>query len=170
MKILITYSSKTGNTKKVAEAIATVVEGADILDIKENPNFDDYDAVIVGYWADRGKADPLADKFLPNIKDKVCGVFATLGAYPDSDHAKDIINYGKNLLEENGNKVISTFICQGKIDPALTERFKDLPKDHPHYMDEARRKRHEEAAKHPDEKDLENAKTAFKDFVKELGA
>lgn len=35
MKILITYSSVTGNTKKVAKAIAEELKDCDFLDIKD---------------------------------------------------------------------------------------------------------------------------------------
>lgn len=163
MKILVAYSSITGNTKKVAQAINEVVKG-NLVDIKENPDPNEYDSVILGYWADKGKADKLADKFIEKVSNKPCGVFATLGAYPDSEHAKKVINYGIEALKENGCEVLSSFICQGKIDPSLTKRFENLDPSHPHYMDDARRKRHEDAKTHPDKNDLIQAKKAFENF------
>ena len=35
MKTLVTYSTKTGNTKKVAESIAKAIENSEIKDIAE---------------------------------------------------------------------------------------------------------------------------------------
>lgn len=163
-KILVTYSSKTGNTEKVAIAISDAIENSELLKIKDVKDINKYDGIIVGYWADKGIANKEADVFLRKINNKKCGIFATLGAYPDSKHSQDVINYGKEILENQGNEVLATFICQGKIDPKLTKMFKSFPEGHPHYMDEARRKRHEDASTHPDEKDLENSKIAFKNF------
>lgn len=163
MKILIAYSSLTGNTKKIAQAIHQIA-GGDLIDIRDKPDFKEYDAIVIGYWADKGKADKLADDFLKEVNNKPCGVFATLGAYPDSPHAQKVISYGIETLENQGCKILSSFICQGKIDPTLTKRFESLEPGHPHYMDEARRKRHEDAKSHPDERDLAMAQEAFKDF------
>ena len=51
MKTLIVYSSKTGNTRKVAEAIHAVLPaGTDIFPVSEAPEPDAYDFVVVGYW------------------------------------------------------------------------------------------------------------------------
>lgn len=166
-KILVTYSSKTGNTEKVAIAISEAIENSELLKMKDVKDINQYDGIVVGYWADKGIANKEAVEFLKKINNKKCGLFATLGAYPDSEHSKDVINYGIDVLENQGNEILATFICQGKIDPKLTEMFKSFPEGHPHYMDEARRKRHEDASTHPDENDLKNSKIAFQNF-KEL--
>ena len=53
MKTLIVYSSLTGNTKKVAEAIAAVLPGCDLLPVEEAPaSVEGYDLVALGYWVD----------------------------------------------------------------------------------------------------------------------
>lgn len=163
-KILVTYSSKTGNTEKIAMAISEVIEDSELVKIKDIKNIDKYDGIVIGYWADKGIANKEADDFLKTVENKKCGIFATLGAYPDSPHGEKIIDYGKKVLEANGNVVLKTFICQGRIDPKLTKLFESFPEGHPHYMDEARRKRHKDASSHPDKNDIENSKMAFKDF------
>ncbi|WP_308576829.1 flavodoxin family protein, partial [uncultured Fusobacterium sp.] len=38
MKTLITYSTKTGNTKKVAEAISKAITNSEIMDIADVQN------------------------------------------------------------------------------------------------------------------------------------
>ncbi|MDO5718620.1 MAG: flavodoxin family protein [Tissierellia bacterium] len=166
MKTLVAYSSKTGNTKMVAEAINEVLNG-ELLDVrkKDSVNLDDYNKIVIGFWVDKGGPDPLALEFMKIVKDKEVGLFFTLGAYPDSDHAEDVMNKSTAMMEENGNKVVAKFRCMGKIDPALTARFKKLGEDSPHKMDEARMKRHEEAAKHPNQEDFDNAKKAFECMI-----
>ncbi len=159
MKKAVIYSSKTGNTKMLAEAAAKTLGNCDLLNIKDNPKVDEYDFVAVGWWVDKGTADKDTLEWLPNLKGKKVFYFITLGAYPDSDHAKGCVEKGKDLLA--GNEILGSFICQGKIDPALKEWMSKLDKSHPHYPDEARIKRWNDADSHPDENDIDN-------LVKEL--
>ena len=90
MKTLIVYSSLTGNTKMVAEAIHEVFDGESTLHpVGDNPAADGCDLVIVGFWVDRGTADAKAKAYLETLQGKRVGLFATLGAYPDSEHARE---------------------------------------------------------------------------------
>jgi len=157
MKIAVIYSSKTGNTKKIAEA---VLEGlpkeTEMLSVETAPSPEKFDFIIMGYWVDKGTADKNAMDYMKSISNKKVAIFATLGAYPDSDHAKDSLKAGAECLGDNC-EVIDTFICQGAIDPKLMEWMSKLPEDHPHAPDEARRKRWEDAKSKPDANDLKNA-------------
>ena len=49
------------------------------------------------------------------------GLFGTLGAYPDSPHAKGCIRDSENMLKISGknNNVLGSFLCLGKIDEKL---------------------------------------------------
>ena len=67
-------------------------------------------------------------EYMKGIKDKKVALFATLGGYPDSDHAVKVIENARELIEAS-NDYIGSFICQGKIDPELTERSKQYPPD-----------------------------------------
>jgi flavodoxin len=155
---LIVYSSKTGNTRRLAEGIrqGLVEAGGHELRfsaVEENPDPAGAAWVLVGFWAERGNADQKALEYLKTLEGRRVGLFGTLGAYPDSKHAEDIRQKARALAAEK-NTVLGCFLCQGKIDPALTERFKSLPADDPHAMTGERMKRHIEAAKHPDENDI----------------
>jgi flavodoxin len=162
---LIVYSSKTGNTRKLAQGIHRnllergLVPPPRIGAVEENPDPAGADWVLVGFWADRGNADQKALGYIKSLEGRRVGLFGTLGAYPDSDHAGDIAKKVSAAAAEK-NTVLGCFLCQGRIDPALTERFKSLPPDNPHAMTEERMKRHLEAAKHPSEKDIEAAAAA----------
>lgn len=79
--ILVAYSSKTGNTKKLAEGILDgikkmeggVVDTADIVDIKDIKDIseiDKYDTVIAGYWVDKGGANEEAAVFLKKLPER----------------------------------------------------------------------------------------------------
>ncbi len=164
MAIALVYSSKTGNTEKVARYIKEKVDQISVIASIDDINFnvDEFDKFVLCYWNDKGTADQKSLDFYATLKGKELFAFGTLGAYPDSEHAKSMIDKVAALLEENGNKVVGSSCCQGKIDPKLTAAFKQFPEGHPHAMNEERRKRHEEAAKHPDEQDCINAVASVK--------
>ena len=168
MKSLVVYSSRTGNTKKVAEAVYKALpDPKEIKRVEEAPPADGYDFIAMGFWIDRGTADDGAIKYMAEMKGKKVGLFGTLGAYPDSDHAKDCINNVKNLMKEND--ILGTFLCQGKVDPALIKMMEEKMKDDPHHaMTPERKERLEEGKKHPDETDCLNAQNAFETMVKKL--
>lgn len=162
MKSLVAYSSLTGNTKMVAEAIAEEL-GSDtkLVPVEEQPDAAGYDLVAVGFWVDKGTADQKTAMYLQTLNHTKIALFATLGANPDSAHAQESLDNAAKLLDET-NIVVGRFICQGKVDPKLIERMnKMFPTGHPHGMNEDRKARHEEASKHPDAQDLIYAKQTF---------
>ncbi len=164
MKILVVYSSKTGNTKKIADAIFEILpEPKEIYSVQDAPPPEGYDFIAVGFWVNKGTADNAAQKYMKTIKGKKVGLFATLGAYPNSMHAKESMANGKELL--TGNEILAEFICQGKVDPDLLAR---MPKDGPHAMTPVRIQRLDEAKKHPNETDCLYAQNAFREILPEL--
>lgn len=165
MKSMVVYSSKTGNTKKVAEAIYNALpEPKDLFNVDEKPDPSGYDLVVAGYWVDKGTADAKAREFFKTLKNKKVALFGTLGAYPDSDHANSCREKVKALPEDN--TILGDFICQGKVSPELIKMMETKMKDDPHHsMTPERRERLAEAAKHPDKKDLENAAAFIREIV-----
>ncbi|SMC39070.1 outer membrane receptor for ferrienterochelin and colicins [Desulfocicer vacuolatum DSM 3385] len=168
MKSLVVYSSKTGNTKKVAQAVFdTLPEPKEIHPMENAPRVDGFDFLALGFWVDKGTADLKAQKFFKKIKGKQIGLFGTLGAYPDSDHAGESMKKTKALLA--GNEILGTFMCQGKVDPSLIEWMAKQFKDDPHHsMTPERKARLREAEKHPDNADLINAQNAFTQMLEKL--
>lgn len=167
MRILLTYSSKTGNTKKVAEAIGDAI-GVTPIDVRTEPNAGDYDLIIAGYWVDKGGPDATMKKYLETIRDKDVALFLTLGMPRDHKHAADSLDSGIACLDAS-NTYLGGFACQGKIDPALLEMMKKMfPEGHPHAVTPERIERHKAAATHPDEKDLSDARAYFTELLKTL--
>jgi flavodoxin len=164
MKALVAYSSRTGNTKMVAEAIHGVMPADAMLAAVENaPDPADFDFIAVGFWVDKGMPDDLAKEFMAKISNKQVGLFGTLGAWPDSEHARECMAHAVKLMEDNGNTIKCQFICMGKVDPRLIEAMQKMPEAAArHAMTPERKARLEEAAKHPDAADLERAQMVFK--------
>lgn len=127
-----------------------------------------YDLVAVGYWVDKGMPDAQAKAYLETVRDAKVALFGTLGAWPDSDHARDCIAQGEALVNapERRNKVLGTYLCQGKVDPKIVAMMQKMASD-VHPMTPERKARLEEAAKHPDEADCLRAHEAFKGFAEQ---
>ena len=163
-KWLIIYTSNTNNTKKIAEAMASVAgEGSMMLSSKEVISVDDYDIIAIGFWVTRGGPDPVTQSLLPKIKNKQVILFQTLGADPKSEHAITSLAKAAYLLGENCS-ILGTFSAQGKINPVLLDKRKNLAPDNPHAHSEENMRRWASAANHPNEEDLENAK----EFVRKI--
>ncbi|WP_372807139.1 flavodoxin family protein [Pontiella sp.] len=155
MKVLVAYSSATGNTRKVAEAIHLALPDADLCPVGHAPNPEGYDLVFLGCWIDKGLADEAARAYMSKLHGKPVALFATLGAYPDSKYAADCMDAVSELL--SACTVVDRFVCQGAIDPKLVEWMKGLPKDHGYGPTTSRKKLWRDAESHPDDADLEAA-------------
>lgn len=165
MKSLVVYSSRTGNTEKVARAIAaSLPRPCDLCAVDEAPDLSrgagtlGYDFVALGFWVDKGGPDAAAARYMQTVKDCRVGLFGTLGAWPDSDHARDCIHRAEEMVE--GNEVLGAFLCQGRIDPAVVAMMQKMASD-AHPMTPERIARIREAERHPDQKDLADAQAAF---------
>ena len=114
MKYMVVYSSRTGNTKKVAEAIVSALpEGTPCVAAAEAPtDLSSYDCVFAGFWVDKGTADEEAKKVLETLTAKKVAVFATLGANPASEHAHKCLVSATELVPAH-TEVVDSFICQG---------------------------------------------------------
>jgi len=166
MKALVVYSSRTGNTRKIAEAIHSIMpEGAVLAPVEKAPDPQGCDFVALGFWIDKGEPDAAMSAYMGKFKGLNVGLFGTLGAWPDSEHARESMQKAVSRLGDNN--VLGTFICQGKVDPRLIEAMAKMP-NNPHPMTEERKARLEEAAKHPNEADCFAAQKVFADIVRRL--
>lgn len=167
MRHLLVYSSVTGNTRAVAEAIHEVMPpGTGMFPVKGAPDPDEYDVLVLGFWAHRAGPDPAMSRYMAKVRGKIVGVFGTLAAYPDSEHAGRVIAAAHACLA--GNRIVGSFLCQGRLAP---DRFERLMRDGgsaKHPMTPERRARLLEASGHPDARDFADARTAFAGFLRAL--
>ncbi|MCP3900779.1 MAG: flavodoxin family protein [Desulfobacteraceae bacterium] len=149
MKALITYSSQTGNTLKLAEKIFDTLEGEkELCSIDKAPLTDEYDLVAIGFWLQAGKPDPKSIEYLSKCnKNSRLFLFLSHGAAKGSDHVKNAVNYAVDLT--NGAKIAGIFTCQGEVNPKVLEKIKQKEKP-PVWISDA-----DDAVGHPNEKDFE---------------
>ncbi len=154
-KWAIAYTSVTGNTRQVAEAIARA-SGGDLFNIDESmPNLEGYEIVALGYWLKRGAPDPVMKNFLPTVRNVRVVLFETHGVENGSEHVVTAFARAAYLLGK-GCDILGTFDCQGRVDPELIEKRKAAGADDPHNTVDSV-KRWERASTHPDEEDLRRA-------------
>lgn len=165
MKSLVVYSTRTGNTQKLARAVFEILpEPKDLFPVEKAPPPEAYDFIAVGFWVNQGTADDKVRQYMARIKGKQVGVFGTSGAFPDSAHVKACMDSVSQLLD--GNEVMGGFVCQGSIAPAVVRKMDQFaPDDEPAPN---RPDRIEEARRHPDDKDLQNVRTAFTAILKRM--
>jgi hypothetical protein len=102
MKSLVVYSSQTGNTRKLAEAIFDALSGGkDLYPVNEVPDPSIYSFIAVGFWLKGGKPDPKSSEYLGKIGKKPLFLFATHGAGAGSDHAIKGMEVAKSLAPES---------------------------------------------------------------------
>lgn len=166
MKILILYSSVTGNTKFLAEHLFHPVHSVTCLPIEKKPADTDYDLLFLGFWVYRGKPDPRMLKFMQTLSGKNIAVFGTLAAYPHSEHARRLIDFTKELIEKN-NHYLGEFLCLGRLtQKRLEEKFSPKNPNTKHPLSEERIRRLLEGQKHPDLKDCANLQEFFMQTVR----
>lgn len=160
-RCLLTYSSVTGNTRQVADAIHQILpKNTAFYPVSEAPSPENFDLVMIGFWTYRAGPDPAAARYMETVRNRNVAFFGTLAAYPDSDHARRVIAKAETLL--SGNRILGFFLCQGKLAPErLAKRLGGEQADGRHPMTEERRLRLLEAAKHPDARDLAMARERF---------
>lgn len=158
----LVYSSITGNTRMVAGAVLKALPPDTVfLPVQEALPPEDFDLVVIGFWAHQGSPDPMAARYMERVRGRDAAFFGTMAAYPDSEHARLLAARSEALLA--GNRILGHFFCQGKLKPERLARLlsgEETNARHP--MTEERRARLLEAARHPDARDLVMAEEAFK--------
>jgi flavodoxin len=147
MKILIVYSSRSGNTKKLADVVNQQLgEEKTFCSIGEAPEPDGYDLVVLGFWLQAGQPDPKSSKYLKKIGKNKLFLMATHGAAAASAHAANAMAQAKSLASEA--ELLGTFNCPGEVNPKTLEKLmvKDPP---PPWIGDA-----DGAAGHPDGDDI----------------
>ena len=161
MKILVTYYSKGGNTKKVADAIykALEKENRDIRPVTKVENIEDYSLVFLGFPIYGHSVSVAVQNFIKGIKSEVkLALFATHSAHRDSRMSNEAIEHAFSLAK--GCEILGSFSCRGGTDPEVLDKLREKP-EHREWASSAH-----SAHSHPDEADLEDARTFARDILR----
>lgn len=128
MKTLITYSSKTNNTKKMAEAIYKKLKefyDCDLEEISQDLDLDLYENILVGGYNDKAVLDKTSLKFIEKLAGKNIGLFATAGAGPETDQGKDFTSYMEGLLKDKNS--LGVYLLPGRVSDKLKKAIEISP-------------------------------------------
>jgi flavodoxin len=129
VKVLVAYMSKTGNTRKVAEAIYEGInEQKEIKPINEVESIESYDVAFLGFPVHQGspdkKAKILLEKHCVNNRNVV--LFITHAAPEDHPDLPPMLDkFRQAAFRAN---LIDMFDCQGELDK-MTKRIMSILPD-----------------------------------------
>lgn len=156
----VVYSSVTGNTRRVAEALT--LERFPLFSVTQAPDLDAYDLLALGFWVRKGLPDARAQRCWAGLHGKRIFLFGTLGAWPHSAHARRCLEGAHALLTANGNQIVGEFLCQGRVSPQVLAAS---ARKGTHPMTEGRAARLAEAARHPHAGDLAAARACWQSVL-----
>lgn len=163
MNILIIYSSVTGNTKFLAQSITSHKHNITCLAVEQAKHriadISGYDIVFLGFWVYRGKPDPRTIRIMKTLKNTKTAVFGTLAAYPDSPHARRVLAFAKECLQNT--LYLGDFLCLGKLTEKRLSQKMQAGHNSKHPMTDERKQRLLEGQNHPNLQDCRNFQTFF---------
>ena len=159
MTYAIVYSSKTGNTRLLAETIRDTLPAADCLYFGAP---DDAalraDRIYVGFWTDKGTCDADTAAFLARVTTQEVFLFGTAGFGGAPAYFDKILSAARRNLPD-GAAVCGSYMCQGKMPMTVRARYEQME-------DSPRRQmlldNFDAALSHPDEADLSHLRDAVR--------
>jgi len=164
MKTLVAYISKTGNTKKVAEAIFGEIQGEkEIKPIKEVDSLVGYDLVFLGFPVEKSGPTKDAVRFLQNNTRGVnVALFIT---HSSPEHYEEVPTYYENFKKAAvGANIVGLFDCQGQ----LSKTAKFVMRVQPFYPKIRNAARLDNSQGQPDAARLEKARAFARKIIKKL--
>lgn len=97
MKYAIVFSSRTGNTKQLAEAVSSVLPQADLC-FFGSPSQEALQAerLFIGFWTDKGRCNQEITDFLKTLKGKEVFLFGTAGFGGSQEYFDKILSAVQN--------------------------------------------------------------------------
>ena len=161
MKYAIVYSSQTGNTAMLAEAIRTELPVHDCLYFgAPDPKALEADRIYIGFWTDKGTCDEKTSIFLKALTTQQIFLFGTAGFGGDEEYFQGILAKVRQELAPEVT-VVGQFMCQGKMPPEVRRRYASLDKE---LSPDIMLSNFEQALTHPDDGDLHNLVLAIQDL------
>ena len=157
MSYAIVYSSRTGNTALLAQAIRDALPAKDCIYFGQ-PDSQALaaDTLYIGFWTDKGTCDEATADFLRHVTNQKVFLFGTAGFGGAPDYFERILcrtreNLGPEAME------IGSYMCQGKMPQAVRNRYEKME---PSPRREAMIENFDQAVSHPDAEDIEHLKAA----------
>ncbi len=128
MKVLVAYMSKTGNTRKVAEAMFEVItDDKEIRPIDEVENIEGYDVTFLGFPIHMDGPDKKAARILEKhcVDGRNVVLFITHAAPEDSPDLPPALDKFRQAARHAN--IVDMFDCQGQLDKTTKRIMSVLP-------------------------------------------
>ena len=159
----ILFSSMTGNTKELADAIREILpeETLDYFGLCKDAD-PQSEILYIGFWTDKGTADESTSDFLKQLRGKQVFLFGTAGFGGSEEYFSKILKKAERSLDRS-NTVFGRYMCQGKMPLSVRQRYEGMKKQPIHLPNlDALIENFDNALSHPDAEDLERLKQAVK--------
>ncbi len=158
MSYAIVFSSRTGNTRLLAEAIRDALPPEACVYFGEpSPEALAADRFYVGFWTDKGSCGEDIAVFLENTGNKPVFLFGTAGFGGATSYFDKILD---SVQAHVPGPVIGRFMCQGKMPAAVRTRYESMPESP---RRQAMLENFDTASSHPDVEDLSRLRRAVQD-------
>ena len=155
----IVFSSVTGNTRQLAEAIRESLPetGCDYFGLCSAEALKS-EMLYVGFWTDKGNADEASQALLKTLKNKKIFLFGTAGFGISEAYFRRVLDNVRLSIDES-NSIVGEYMCQGRMPQSVRERYVALKAQpqHPANID-ALIGNYDLALSHPDAADLDKLK------------
>lgn len=161
MKYAIVYSSRTGNTKLLAQTLRDALPAADCVYFGTPDRAAlEADRIYVGFWTDKGTCDQDTALFLKTVSDQDIYLFGTAGFGENQEYFDKIVRHTAKHMSKDAH-LIGSFMCQGKMPMTVRERYEKMlssPVKVPNIQGMI--ENFDKALTHPDAADLDALKNA----------
>lgn len=159
MKYAIVFSSRTGNTQQLAQALRDALPQEDCLYFgPPDPAALQAPVLFVGFWTDKGSCDSDTAAFLEQLDGQTVFLFGTAGFGGTPAYFASIQAAAQKHLPASV-KVAGAYLCQGKMPLAVRRRYEAME-------DSPRRtmmlENFDRALSHPDQADLDGLTAAVR--------
>lgn len=160
MTYAIVYDSRTGNTERLARALAEELPeqgrlAYGSLDEVDVSAVSQADRVYAGFWTNRGDCTDEMAEMLAGLAGKEVFLFGTAGFGADETYFAGVAARVAVHVPESA-RIVGTFMCQGRMPRSVRDRYERTAEQNP--AQAARMKQlienFDEAADHPNDDDL----------------
>lgn len=165
---LVLYSSETGNTKSVANAIFNALPGIqkELCNIKDFHFDKEARLYFVGFRTICGSCDINIISFLCGLQEKKIALFGTCGFGKNSEYYHRITNNVSAFISDDC-EYLGGFLCQGKMLPEIKKRYEAMLPTACENQEKIQSflSNYEDALSHPNEQDFMNAQAFAQQIV-----
>lgn len=150
----IIYDSLSGNTESLAKEIKSIKKNAyyEKINNKLIEELPEYDIYYIGSPIIKGICTDKIKRLLQKIENKKIFLFITTG-YKGEDYYESLTRRILEIIPKS-NQILGIFLCQGKMQDAVKERYIKLIQEHPEDKNlKVSLENFEQAKPHPDEND-----------------